>query len=46
MPQREDDSDEPLGEHIESTRRGEAPRGRARRLWLLERDPEQQHGER
>ena len=43
--EREDDSDEPLGEHIKSTGCGKAPGGRARRLWLAEGDPEQQHGE-
>jgi hypothetical protein len=42
--EREDDSDEPLGEHVEGTRCGKAPGGRAGRLFLLQRDPEQQHG--
>ena len=41
--EREDDADEPFGQHIKSARCGKAPRRRARRL--LQRFPEQQHGE-
>ena len=43
--ERENNANEPLGEHVEGARCGKAPGGCARRLWLLQRDPEQQHGE-
>ncbi len=42
----ENNANEPLGEHVEGTRCGKAPGGPARRLCLLKRDPEQQHGQR
>src|ERR1700679_678824 len=44
--QGKDNSDESLGEHAECTGHSKAPCCRGRRLWLLERDPEKQHGER